>query len=159
MVRQPRFDEVEVLIIPTDKRNNPYTVTLYAISPRELPEASKMMTEDLEAELGHVPDLRPYHDVIDLSERRLYHWDRKYLIYKCVTPTRSNLHRNQSFDIFNGARVYGDAFIFKVRKIWKRNERRKADFAERRAMEDFGDNLGAHQWQFAHTVLDKMARM
>lgn len=150
--------DVEVLVIPANK-GKPYTVTLNAIKSRELPNPSEVMTESLEAELRHVPDLRPYYGDIDLVQRRLYHYDRKYFIYKCVEPTQRKLPRNQKLDIFKNARVYGDAFIFVVRKIWKEKERRKADFAERREIEDFGKSLGADKWEYAHRILDKMARM
>ena len=66
------------------------------------------------------------------------------------------MESNQNFDVFEDARVYGDAFIVKVKKIWDYDGRRKAVFDE---MKDFGDHLGADKWNFVFTALDEMARM
>ena len=78
------YDQVEVLLVSADK-GHPYTVTVDARKPKTLPEPNDIVTEDLEAELGHVPDLRQYEREINLSRRRLYNWKKIFRIKMCQT--------------------------------------------------------------------------
>ena len=89
-------------------------------------------TIELEAVLGHTPDLRHFEESgrIDLrylhlfdrapskpgstSPRRWYNTDGMYYLYKCITETPSKLPKNKSFGTCGKGRNYGDAFIFKV---------------------------------------------
>ena len=86
-------------------------------------------TARLEKGLGHVPDLSEFdRKRTDLRYIHLFDGDYgartlsrgdsegRYYIYKCVEPTPSGLRRNFYFENVEKARVYGDAFVFEVRK-------------------------------------------
>ena len=48
------------------------------------------------------------------AERTLDKRTEGYYIYKCIDGERTGLERNHYFHHVEGARVYGDAFIFNV---------------------------------------------
>lgn len=148
------FKEAEVLIFVADEEH-PHTRTLDAIEPKELPKPRDKATARMEKALGHVPDLVPYVHKKCLTRRRLCNWG-DYYMYKCVEPTRANLKANRQFRNFTGARVYGDAFVFKVRVIRDSHGRRMGVFD---GMEEFAYCLGANKRNDAFRTLGEMARM
>ncbi|KAL9072030.1 MAG: hypothetical protein Q9161_003804 [Pseudevernia consocians] len=100
---------------------------------KNYPRAHHTETADLEALLGYIPDLRSYDHTFCLKHRRLFkyklpdktaprEWDGVYLVYKCTEPCielGQELPRNTHFK--KNARVYGDMFVFKLRKDRKGN--------------------------------------
>ena len=79
--------------------------------------------DGLERSLGHIPNLWS-HDVIPfkwehrslvtVSAKELGHQCKEdFYMYKCTNP-RARLKANAHFDEPAGARIYGDAFVFKA---------------------------------------------
>ncbi|KAF6235260.1 hypothetical protein HO173_006454 [Letharia columbiana] len=90
---------------------------------KNYPYALDKKTADLEAFLGHVPDLRSVDDTINLKHRYLFNhelsntavpkgWKGMYLVYKCresCIGSRYALPRYQQLK--KDALVHGDAFV------------------------------------------------
>lgn len=81
-------------------------------------------TIKLEAYLGHVPDLCPFQNRINLDYRGLFNrknsvdavrdeLDGRYFIYKCFV-NEANLPTNKNLGELGGRPAYGDAFIFRL---------------------------------------------
>lgn len=116
-------------------------------------------TQDLEARLGHVPDLRTFKAFINLKERCLLDksqivgavrkgWEGDYYIYKCIGKTDMNLPKNENFKY---ADAYGDAFVFKLSQYERFDKSGNANFGN---MDDFGRSLKVKG--IAHTMVEEM---
>lgn len=83
-------------------------------------------TEELESDLGCLPDLTRFGKYFSLRYRDLFdrnldvnnpdpsHFGGRYYIYKCIDGAKAKLPKNKHFLDLKDARVYGDAFVFKV---------------------------------------------
>ena len=97
------------------QRVEAFTVPLLKINDRDIGYNS------LERALGHIPNLWidsvksfKWEDrsLVKVSANELGHqWKGDFYMYKCTNP-RSRLSINAHFDDAQGARIYGDAFVF-----------------------------------------------
>ena len=157
--------KVEVLRIPADKSpitlETTDTITHHYNSGHTL----GVKTVSLEESLGHVPNLERFSGRINPSHRCLFNrdisataaprkmnrWMEEYYIYKCIEETTAKLPENKYFKKDQNARVYGDAFIFRVRQVKSFHGQWMAVFGD---MEEFAISLDKADW-----ALDYMHRM
>ncbi len=135
--------EVQVLCIPADKSiislETLNTTTHHYRSEHTL----DVNTVSLEKTLGHVPNLKHFGLYIDLSRRclsnrdisvaaapRKMSWREEYYIYKCIEETTARLPENEYFKKYCNARVYGDAFVFRVLQVKGLDGQEKAVFGD-----------------------------
>ena len=116
---------VQVLRIPADG-STPYLVIVDTCTSGYKDKAITANTEKLELILGCVLDLARFRNHINLHHRGLFDrnldvnnlkpspYEGEYYIYKCIEGAKCKLTQNQSFRDLKDARVYGDAFVFKV---------------------------------------------
>ena len=147
-------NKVEVLCIPADgselKIRRHKTTEYDDSNSKNVATATK----ELERRLGHVPDLnvprlciqdpnkkKPRY-TFNLQSRCLYYrddsprptvrkgWEGEYYLYKCVERTELRLPKNKYFRHFENARVFGNAFVFRVKLV--------EEFDDGKVMASFG---------------------
>lgn len=117
-------------------------------------------TIDLEARLGHVPDLRQFHHrttnlkYLCLFDKDLSfgavreRWQGEYYIYKCLNGAEAKLRGNRHLKRYEKERNYGDAFIFRVRYVEEFGGHWMAVYGD---MEDFARSL-RHEGSAGHKL-------
>ena len=148
---------VKVLCIPAEK--SPITLeTLNTTTHQYSSEHTlDVKTVSLEENLGHVPDLEPFRHYIDISRRCLFNrdisvtaapremdsWKEEYYIYKCIEEATLEVPENKHFKKECNARVYGDAFIFRVLQAESSDGQRKTIFGD---MKGFAKSVDRGGW-------------
>lgn len=162
----PRDPEVQVLRIPADG-SAPCVRTVRAGTYNyKDSKAITATTEKLESDLGCVPDLRQFGNYFNLRYRDLFdrnldvnnpdpsHCGGRYYIYKCIDGAKAKLPEINNFRDLKDARVYGDAFVFKVEWVDESIDGLNQPFFGK--MVSFERNLKHHE-DFEREMLDRMA--